>query len=283
MKDENVVDWGKATTKKPYLFISGPESPCSLETFLSDKVEKAPWLIVFGAVYINGSRNIDKEKLVTSKDVLRVHINPKRYPFRTGELEERIVFENEDFLIINKPSGLPMHPTLDNLHENLIGGFGKKLFVTHRLDVPTSGLVLVAKSKEYQIAFNEIIYRREIKKIYEAHVLKSPTQNISTGELFHYMKKSVAAPKIIMREKPNDMTLWQECRLKINSVRENKLTIELLTGRTHQIRAQLAFEGLPILGDEMYGGPQSSYFGLKSTFLSFKCPKSGEQRSFELT
>lgn len=274
---EKETDWGKASVKKPYEFFKGPDSSGTLGEFLKDRVTQAQWLIRFGAVYVNSKRGIDEMQEISNADIIRVHTSPKRYDLDRDDLRARVVYENNDYLIIDKPSGLPMHPTLDNLYENLISGFDRQLYVTHRLDVPTSGLVLVAKTKQYQTAFNQIILERKVKKLYEACV----TGEVGVGELVHYMKKTVSAPKIVVKEKPDDMSEWQECRLFIHTIIQNRLSIELLTGRTHQIRAQLAFEGAPILGDEMYGGSKSPFFGLRSTSLSFKCPLTGDFKSFQ--
>jgi len=269
----NATPVGKLSPQKPYCYFKGPSERQSLELFLGGKV--LPWLIEFGAVYVNHKRVVDPAFNVDPEDVIRVHTNPKRYNLDKEKIRSQITFQNEHFLVVNKPSGLPVHPTLDNLYENLLCAFEFPVYVTHRLDVPTSGLVVVAKTKMYQAVFNKLLLERKVSKVYEAQVEKF----VAPGEYIHYMQKTVTAPKSFSHSDNGGL----ECRLIVHSCdkKENntfKLIIELLTGRTHQIRGQLALEGAPIIGDEMYGGQPAVLFGLKATTLSFKCPFSGEQK-----
>jgi 23S rRNA pseudouridine1911/1915/1917 synthase len=273
--------YGRLSPKEPALFLKGPERPTPLQTYLTDSLDgDSPWLIGFGAVYVNQKRVISGECVVSKDDIIRVHLRPKRYELNKAEIKNRIIAETADFIVVDKPSGLPMHPTLDNLRENLLYAFDSPVFVTHRLDVPTSGLVLVAKTKEFQRAFNKIIFERKLRKLYQATVVRP----LPLGELLHYMEPSVKAPKVLSLEGKEG---WFECRLKIWSLEKRgeffEALIELFTGRTHQIRSQLAFVGSPIMGDEMYGGIAHRVFGLRACELSFRCPFSQEDRSFKLT
>jgi len=275
--------FGTLTPPKPYEFFRGPLLNQPLEIFLAEKSLSS--LIEFGAVYVNHSRVIDPRVIIGSEDVIRVHLKPKRYSLDKEKVQARIIFENDNFIVVDKPSGLPMHPTLDNLYENLLYAFEVPVYVTHRLDVPTSGLVVVAKTKKYQSLFNKLLSERRLRKCYEALVERP----VKLGELVHFMKSTVAAPKIFaLQPDVESGSTWLECRLIVQSCLENgegkfKLEIELLTGRTHQIRGQLALEGAPILGDEMYGGKPHSHFGLCATALSFVCPIQGSDMSFKLT
>src|SRR4029079_6682078 len=113
-------------------------------------------------------RALDPGVFVEIGAVVRIHLEPKRYSVDREDLRRRIVFENENFVVVDKPSGLPMHPTLDNLRENLLWAFENRYFLTHRLDVPTSGLVVLAKTKKYQSLFNTLISERKVRKLYEA-------------------------------------------------------------------------------------------------------------------
>jgi 23S rRNA pseudouridine1911/1915/1917 synthase len=121
--------------------------------------------------------------------------------------------------------------------------------VTHRLDNPTEGLLLFAKNKRFQTQFNQLLKEGKIKKLYQAQVQGTPRWEKNTL-LTHYMKPSPRGPKEVSKEKNET---WAECRLNILQIQENQILIELLTGRTHQIRAQLSCEGFPIIGDHLYG------------------------------
>ena len=168
--------------------------------------------------------------------------------------------------MVNKPGGLPMHPTLDNLYENLVSGFNRKLFVTHRLDVPTSGLVVIAKTAAYQSLFNNVISGREIEKTYQALTLKQVTMGLKK----HFMKVSERAPKEVTLVEPSqdNLSQWDECLLEVLECRPTEFKagivlapgyeakVRLLTGRTHQIRVHAAYIKHPIVGDLLYTGPR---------------------------
>lgn len=208
-------------------------------------------LAQLGGVYLNNCR-VYEDSEIREEDYLRLHTDPRRYP--QVSLQERIVFENDDLIVIDKPAGLPCHATVDNARENLLELLkiqtGKEIFLTHRLDVPTSGLLVFAKNLSSQSSFHELLQDRKVQKYYEAKVdLPGP----EIGFYEHHMVKSRYAPKIVQAE-PSDET--QNCQLRVleKEIANNSavLKIELLTGRTHQIRAQLGFLGFPIQGDEQY-------------------------------
>jgi 23S rRNA pseudouridine1911/1915/1917 synthase len=214
-------------------------------------------LVHLGAIYLNESRLHEASLQLKLGDYLRVHTQPRRFP--TTQLEHLpIVFENEHFVLINKPSGVPVHATVDNQIENCLHALQTQLklnlFVTHRLDMATQGLLMYAKTKKFQASFNHMLAKGTVRKWYRTLVhgtFDAPT------ELIHFMEPSPRAPKKVSSQNfPN----WSPCRLKVLDVENvfnghSQLVIELLTGRTHQIRAQLSHEGFPVVGDRMYGSP----------------------------
>lgn len=234
-------------------------------------IDHAIFLIHFGSVYVNGQR-LKEDIQIASSTYIRAHTTPRRFLQMTSQqISELIQFESEDFLIIHKPSGLPVHDTVDNCYENLLrcleGYLKTTLYITHRLDVPTEGLILLAKTTAFQKYFNQLLAQKSVRKIYSAEVENS-TQISLPSRLTHFMKKSLWAPKQIV-ESPEPET--QECQLHILNQKNfsfqntSRLEIELLTGRTHQIRAQLSFEGLPIVNDILYGACKNETEKLKKT------------------
>lgn len=247
-------------------------------------------LLQLGSIYVNGMRTQEDLEL-KSGDYIRLHSLPRRFKVPQN-LSSNIVFENENFIVINKPSGLPVHPQVDNWCENLIEGLhsqlGFRYLITHRLDNETSGLLLLAKNKTWQTLLNSHIQKKSIIRKY----LCVTEAGLPTGLIEHYMKPSPSAPKEVQ---PEFRESWQLCQMICHSSQmtdreslsklfhnlnadydstanlnfiseyEAQLTfsslflneIELFTGRTHQIRAQCARLGCPILGDEKY---QSKFY-----------------------
>ncbi len=236
-------------------------------------------LIHFGAVYVNEKRCVPNlNPQVEVGDRLRIHTNPRRFPIERAE-GVRVIYEDQDFLVVDKPSGLPVHSTVDNLYENLIYclsvRLGYPLFVTHRLDAATSGLLVLAKNPNFQREFNQLLRAGQVKKIYKAVVVAVRNQVPKVSTLQHFMEPSPRAPKKVSLD-PNEA--WLRCILHIRSVEpvgDHKyiLKIELVTGRTHQIRSQLAYEGFPIDGDSAYGATSASTreseISLKSVSIQF--------------
>jgi 23S rRNA pseudouridine1911/1915/1917 synthase len=237
-------------------------------------------LLTLGAIYLNGTR-IYENMLLTHGDYLRVHLQPRR--FQTPKnINELIIFEDDYFIALNKPRGVPCHPTLDNSYENLLKLLcldrNQEYFLCHRLDIGTAGVLLFAKAKELQTYMMQ--NWKEVRKLYQA---QTQGPQLKPQLLKHWMLPHPRAPKILA-SKPIEN--WQICELQIINSKLieisavascNEYIIELLTGRTHQIRAQLSFEQNPILGDTMYGSLDSEYaqqsncdyFALKCTEISF--------------
>jgi 23S rRNA pseudouridine1911/1915/1917 synthase len=260
-------------------------------------------LLSLGAIYLNHQRvrSLDDiDQVINPGDYLRAHLEPRRFPLATQvrllEKSELVVFENSEMLIINKPVGVPVHPTVDNQVENMLFALGQiynqELFITHRLDIPTSGLIVYAKTKDFQRQFNTLLTAGKVRKIYSAIV---EGHYAGPEHLVHYMEPSPRAPKRVLDQPPevSDKT-WLKCELQIlNSEKivspsgelQSRLSIELLTGRTHQIRCQLSFMGYPIIGDAHYGAKTIYRPGIDAitlTAVELTFPIDGKMTTFRL-
>lgn len=208
----------------------------------------------------------------------------------------KVLYEDTNFIAVNKPSGLPSvaHPKKPHqvTAESLV-----KFYPAHRLDNETSGILLFAKTPEALAATRELFKTHQVKKLYWAWVQNSPEHQkvldaltlpfeISNPLARHpkSAKRVIALPldpqhakKLQYRGKAipaktilHDYTLESQtqdfAKLWPNSIR---LSVEIVTGFTHQIRAHLKSIGLPLLGDSLYGREQnSSQQNLPRTSLS---------------
>lgn len=132
------------------------------------------------------------------------------------------------------------------------------LGVTHRIDRPVSGVVLFARTSKALGRMNDMFRLGEIKKTYWAIVKECPQSR--EGHLVHYMLKNEKQNKSYCHEKEVNNSKKAELKYKVlaSSDHYHLLEVELLTGRHHQIRSQLAQIGSPIKGDLKYGFPRSN-------------------------
>lgn len=239
--------------------------------------ERIRELLTLGCIYRNKVRVFEDGPLPRGA-YLRLHLQPKRFPTDLIAWSERVVFQSKEFLVIHKPAGIPTHASVDNAVENCLfqmrAALKVDLYVTQRLDQPVSGLLLLAKSKKAQAQFNQWLSDRKIQKTYWALVQNEP----QVGKHIHYMEPSERSPKRLSVEPKAN---WLVCELSILRVEPvlldqqtfYQIEIQLHTGRTHQIRAQLAALGSPLVGDTLYGSRLkrwgSSRIGLAAVTLAW--------------
>lgn len=233
-------------------------------------------LLELGSVYVNSKRTCINQ-VVTKNDLIKVRLFPKRYDLTKLSFYPRIVFENEEFTVVDKPSPLPTHATADNLKENLIylleTRLQRKFYVTSRLDAETEGLLILGKSSGAQSELNRLFRNSQIRKIYRALSRQAPPP----GRHVHYQSPEISPKRQFSHHPPSPD--WKRCELVILSttkVPQGYLSeIDLLTGRTHQIRGQMALLSCPLKGDSIYGdGKSCSSLGLECHRL--KIPWKGE-------
>jgi 23S rRNA pseudouridine1911/1915/1917 synthase len=220
-----------------------------------------------------------------------------------------ILFEDNHLLVAIKPAGVLSQSDISGdpdmltlLKEYLKNKYNKPgeafLGLLHRLDRPVSGVMVFAKTSKCASRISAQIRNREVTKLYRAIVKGSVKPD--SDELHGAILKDEAENKVTVFEQEDAPDSAKEARLRyvvigraVNADPSGKgtgrtdlslLRVELLTGRSHQIRAQLAYAGYPILGDRKYD-PQTGYSGdicLESYSMTLRHPVTNETMVFNL-
>jgi 23S rRNA pseudouridine1911/1915/1917 synthase len=222
-------------------------------------------IIQEGFVRVNGSPSLKPGLRLKKGDAVAARIPPPSPSAVEPEaIPLRVIFENEDVLVIDKPAGMVVHPAAGHrrgtlvgavlAHAPEVGGVGEieRPGIVHRLDKDTSGLILVAKNAAAQRYLQDAFAGRLAEKTYLALVVgqpPTPDGRIETcigRDPSHRQRMAVVPPS----RGRAAVTLFQTrerfagCTL---------LEAHPLTGRTHQIRVHLAYIGCPVVGDSVYG------------------------------
>ena len=213
-------------------------------------------------------------------------------------LEELIVYENEDFALVNKPVGM------DSEH-----ALGEGFFPVHRLDKVASGLLLYAKNPCSAKKLSEALQTGKIKKRYHIIVESACDTSKEDGETLSvktnstkntgsskakrlpkegcfsdYLYKDVKKQKMFPVKKLRKGVKEAVLHYQVLEERDGLalVDVELETGRFHQIRAQFSAHGFPLFGDRKYGSRKKGNVALHCYTLSFPDPKSGEELHFAI-
>jgi 23S rRNA pseudouridine1911/1915/1917 synthase len=180
-----------------------------------------------------------------------------------AEREPTVAFRTGDYLIANKPRGMPVHATRDPNRANLLAWArdlaGDAVTLHHRIDVWTSGLVACSTSDAGNRALADAFQTRTITKRYRAVCIGRPSDDI--GELRHYLaKRRVDGIDQMLAVRSGGKVAIAHYELETYDPASNTslVSFELETGRMHQLRVQAAESGWPMLGDALYGDAEAN-------------------------
>ena len=267
-----------------------------LDSYISSKTEysrsKVQKLIKEGNITVNGKKEnasypvkLNDEIKIDDELDINLSVEPENIPLD-------IIYEDDDLLIINKKSGMVVHPapghysgTLVNAllyHYNIESDSKERPGIVHRLDKDTSGLMLVAKNEWTHEKLSKMISHKEVERKYLAivrGVIKHDTGEIDApiGRDIHDRQK-MAVTDINSKEAITHFKVLERF--------QNNTYIECIleTGRTHQIRVHLSYIGFPVLNDPIYSKEKATSFGqmLHSYSIKLKHPRTGKELFFEV-
>ncbi|MCL1964105.1 MAG: RluA family pseudouridine synthase [Firmicutes bacterium] len=262
------------------------------ETGLSrSRVER---LIAGGMARVGGLTETKPGRKVLPEDEVAVAVPPPvSMEARPEDLPLTIVYEDAHLAVVNKPCGMVVHPAAGNEtgtlvnallhHLSGLSGIGGTLRpgIVHRLDKDTSGLLLVAKDDAAHLALSAALKAREIRKTYLAVAMGRLPGGVIEAPIARH-------PRDRKRMAVVEGGRWARTEYQIleNLRGATLLSVNLITGRTHQIRVHMAHIGHPLLGDRVYGGHKASLMAarlmLHAWRIEFAHPVTGEPMRFEV-
>lgn len=242
------------------------------------------------SILVNGVHYYMRQEL-SAGDHLQVRIcetqNSEKIP--PTKLPLDIIYEDEDLLVLNKPAGMPIHPSLNNYTNSMANALayyfqsqGKPFIFRccNRLDRDTSGLTIVSKHLVSGSILSDMTKYREVHREYLAIARGSVTPSEGTIQAPLGRKEGTIIERTVDWEHGEDAVTHYKVVKEANG--HSLVSLRLETGRTHQIRIHMKYLGYPLIGDYLYN-PDMEYMtrqALHSHHMEFTHPITGEHMSF---
>lgn len=276
-----------------------------IASFCDISRSRAAKLAEEGEIYVNGAPVLKKYAVKCGDIVEYTEPEPEVYDAVAEDIPLDIVYEDEYIIVINKPSGMVVHPAPGNYSGTLVNallyhardslsGIGGVMRpgIVHRIDKDTSGLLVVAKCDEAHAALSSELKYHGIVREYRALVAGGFSADSGTVDLPIGRHPADRKKMAVLRpDSAGAREAVTHYRVLERFGQVSYLALELETGRTHQIRVHMSHTGHPLLGDTVYAKNKTRFEAshpalfdgqaLHAVKLTLTHPKSGERMSFE--
>ncbi len=251
-----------------------------IDKFLEKAVPALPKSLMYKYIRLKrikvNKKRCTISQLLNKGDTIELYINDEFFPitdsgpqFLLAPNTVDVVFEDQNILIVNKKSGLVVHEDESQTPDTLINRVLHYLYdkgeydpeselsftpaLCNRLDRNTSGIVICAKNAEALRVLNQKIKDRELSKFYLCITCKIPKETEAVKTAYLTKDEKAKTVSVSDRKTPQSKTAVTKYKVLKTSGSLALCEVELITGRTHQIRAHMAYLGAPVLGDGKYG------------------------------
>ncbi|MCF7884884.1 MAG: RluA family pseudouridine synthase [Candidatus Marinimicrobia bacterium] len=268
----------KIATKKTFVVNSVEKEEKRLDKYLAEEIEalsrsKIKRLIESQNVTVNGTNSKPAYRLRQSDQIVVKIPEPEPVDIRPEKIPLDILYEDEDYIAVNKQAGLVVHPGAGHRTGTLVHGLkyytdelstlggDKRPGLVHRLDKDTTGVLLVAKNDEAHWKLSRLFAERQVDKEYRTFLWGVPKNETGTIEKKIGRSRRNRENFVVTRLGKYAKTHYEVLR---NYNFFSLLKVRLVTGRTHQIRVHMKSIGHPVIGDTKYGSDERFVKGLNN-------------------